>query len=353
MTASLQSGETMNAPPACAMASTSSGASTVPAPIEALPASSLTATRMDCRGCGELSGISMRLMPASTSTWQTAAVSVAVMPRRIAMRWRCLASMGLPFQLSSAGLLAGGHQSRKARRMTIDNQRLLALSRHGLTVKLNETGAPDDGEIAPSEPLPLRADLSADEQARQIARAPIGRASRQQSAGPDLEQHGRQPLWCVDSHGQPALEALGVVGSLTCSDAGVSQHRMGAQHFKQFPRLDRCEALHATAGKYDPFAMGSGHADDAAEMGKEGGEPEQLGLLPAHDILGPVAPLAHARQDACPEAPAGPSAGPWGSHGSCRKGGKIGRRVEVGRLHPALARAGHATDQGIERRAGG
>jgi hypothetical protein len=37
--------------------------------------------------------------------------------------------------------LSRGHQSGKACRMTIDDQRLLADLRHGLGVKLNETGA--------------------------------------------------------------------------------------------------------------------------------------------------------------------------------------------------------------------
>src|SRR5689334_16561059 len=99
--------------------------------------------------------------------------------------------------------------------MTIDDQRLLADFGQGLGVKLNETGAADYGKIAPVDPLPLRADLGADEEARQIARAPIGCASRQQGAGPDLEQHRRQPLWCVYTLDQPDLKALGVVGALT------------------------------------------------------------------------------------------------------------------------------------------
>src|SRR5690242_17543477 len=142
--------------------------------------------------------------------------------------------------------------------MTIDDARRLADLRQGCTVKLNETGAAEDGEIAPADPLPLRADLGTDEEARQITRAPIGRASRQQGTGPDLEQQGRQPLWGVDTLAQAALEALGMGGSLTGSAAGVSQHRMGSQHAEQFTRHDRCESLQARATELNPFAVGPG-----------------------------------------------------------------------------------------------
>src|SRR5262245_5058258 len=162
----------------------------------------------------------MRVMPASASTWHTGAASLAVMPRRIAMRWRCLACMVLPVADLLADLLPRGQQSGKACRKTIDDERLLADFRQCLGVKLNETGPPDDGKIAPGDPLALRADLSADEEARQIARAPIGRARRQQGAGAHLKQHGRQPLGCVDPRDQPAIEALGVVGGVVGSAVG-------------------------------------------------------------------------------------------------------------------------------------
>jgi hypothetical protein len=124
---------------------------------------------------------------------------------------------------------------------------------------------------------------------------------------------------------------------------------MGPQHFEQLTRHDRREPLHAMAGKRNPFAVGSRHADDAAEIWNEGGEAEQLGFLAAHHVLGPAVPLAHARQDACAEAR--PRHG--GGHGSRRKGAEIGRRVEIGRLPPAMPRAGHAADQDVDRLAGG
>ena len=47
MTASLQSGETTNVPPAAAIASTSSAPRTVPAPTDALPCSALAAARIE------------------------------------------------------------------------------------------------------------------------------------------------------------------------------------------------------------------------------------------------------------------------------------------------------------------
>ena len=86
----------MKVPPAAATAWTSRRVSTVPAPIIARSPKASLAAEMLASASGELSGTSIMVMPAATSASQTATTSGGVMPRRMAMRWRC-SVMPLPF----------------------------------------------------------------------------------------------------------------------------------------------------------------------------------------------------------------------------------------------------------------
>ena len=46
------------------------------------------------------------------------------------------------------------------------------------------------------------------------------------------------------------------------------------------------------------------------------------------------------------------ASGDDGSDGACAEEGEVRRRIQIGRLHPALAGAGHAADQRVDARAG-
>ena len=90
MTRASQLGDTISRPPASATRPTSSGVSTVPAPISAMSPWASAMRRMLAKGSGEFSGTSIRVMPASMQARATSTASSGVTPRRMAMMGRVM-----------------------------------------------------------------------------------------------------------------------------------------------------------------------------------------------------------------------------------------------------------------------
>ncbi|RYE73106.1 MAG: hypothetical protein EOP19_29695, partial [Hyphomicrobiales bacterium] len=93
--------------------------------------------------------------------------------------------------------------------------------------------------------------------------------------------------------------------------------------------------------------MRAGHDHEPGKAGDQRREAEQLRFLAAHDILGAFGPRADAGKNSGAEVRVGQVRryGPGSQVREVRGG------VEIGCLEPALARAGHAADQHIDRRA--
>lgn len=90
-------GETIIWPPAAATRTTSCTVSTVPAPISACSPKARAMTSTLASGSGELSGTSMRSIPASISAPATASASRGSIPRRMAISGRPgAAASGVP-----------------------------------------------------------------------------------------------------------------------------------------------------------------------------------------------------------------------------------------------------------------
>ena len=97
MTSGSTFGDTISRPPTSWSRSTSSGVSTVPAPIRISAGAFFTAIAMERNGSGELSGISIAVMPCSIRTSTMPSASSGFTPRRIATSGRFIGGNGTGF----------------------------------------------------------------------------------------------------------------------------------------------------------------------------------------------------------------------------------------------------------------
>jgi hypothetical protein len=79
--------------PALAASRTSTSRNTVPAPIVATSPNESTSRAMLSNGCGELSGTSIVVMPASITPRTMASHSSGLMPRKMPMMLRVTSSL--------------------------------------------------------------------------------------------------------------------------------------------------------------------------------------------------------------------------------------------------------------------
>ncbi len=126
-------------------------------------------------------------------------------------------------------------------------------------------------------------------------------------------------------------------GAIEFAPQRMPKHRVGLQHFEDFAGHGAREAGERPAVEQRPFGVGAGHDDEAGKTRAKRESPSSWVSSPRITSSAPA--RAGRRRGGC-----GRRSRAFRARRHRRRGAEIGRRVEIGRLKPALARASHAAD---------
>ncbi len=280
-------GETTKVAPVAATARTSSGVSTVPAPIRARSPSAACIAAMLFSGSGEFSGTSIQPMPAST---MAAAVSTARSGGDAAQDGDQRAGHGAsPFGLEP---VVGGGEPGEGQPGGVGGAGGEAGERQRVAVGGDEAGrrrsAPRRGRASRAAPTASSAPISRPESRE---RATTGSSPCSSAAA----RSGKSRAGDALGAGEAVLDRLeeGVVGPAVGGQR-LAQHRGAGEEGEDLAGHVAGEADHLAGADVRPLRVGAGQAGDPVEAGlvaragRRSGSPRRASRRPARPGAGPA-----------------------------------------------------------------
>ena len=217
-------------------------------------------------------------------------------------------------------------------------------------IERRKLGVADNSHLAAADPIALGADLRADQQAGEKAGAPVRCARRQQGRRAHLEQRRGQRLRRLDAGREAGLEAR-------VATAGLRSGPFREWRSTEWVRsTSNSSPVMAVAKRSTRRPDSCTHLECVPGMHTTPEKPGQSVPSPSSCVSSPrITSSAPACRWQTPGRMRGDqrASGMTGATAPSAESAEVGRRIEIGRLHPALAGAGHAADQRVDARAGG